>query len=423
MLNVNTQKNSSKLLWIIFLTIFIDMLGVGVLIPVFPLLVIKGSEFNIVPMGWNNSQAMIMAGWLLAIYPLSQFIFTPILGQFSDRYGRRKFLALSIFGTSVSYLLFAVAIHTRNLPLMFFSRFIDGASGGNISIAQAVIGDISQPAKRARNFGLIGVSIGIGFVFGPFIGGKLSDPELVSWFSAATPFEFTTLLSFINALLIVGLLPETLKIKNTHKIDYWRSFHNIIGLNKNLRLRKLIFSLFLFNAGFTFFSSFWGVVLQEVFEFKQGQVGNYFAYIGIMIILAQGGLVRRLSGKIAEYKVLPIAMIGMAISLFVNYIIPLNQPSLIYYIPPFIAIFAALCKAFGSALITKVSDSDKLGEAMGINSSANALGQAIPYLLAGYVAASHARLPVLVGVILTLLAGVFFFFNIKSFKTIEAIGK
>lgn len=423
MLNVNTQKNSSKLLWIIFLTIFIDMLGVGVLIPVFPLLIIKGSEFNIVPMGWNNSQAMIMAGWLLAIYPLSQFIFTPILGQFSDRYGRRKFLALSIFGTSVSYLLFAVAIHTRNLPLMFFSRFIDGASGGNISIAQAVIGDISQPAKRARNFGLIGVSIGIGFVFGPFIGGKLSDPELVSWFSAATPFEFTTLLSFINALLIVGLLPETLKIKNTHKIDYWRSFHNIIGLNKNLRLRKLIFSLFLFNAGFTFFSSFWGVVLQEVFEFKQGQVGNYFAYIGIMIILAQGGLVRRLSGKIAEYKVLPIAMIGMAISLFVNYIIPLNQPSLIYYIPPFIAIFAALCKAFGSALITKVSDSDKLGEAMGINSSANALGQAIPYLLAGYVAASHARLPVLVGVILTLLAGVFFFFNIKSFKTIEAIGK
>lgn len=423
MLNVNTQKNSSKLLWIIFLTIFIDMLGVGVLIPVFPLLIIKGSEFNIVPMGWNNSQAMIMAGWLLAIYPLSQFIFTPILGQLSDRYGRRKLLALSIFGTSVSYLLFAIAIHTRNLPLMFFSRFIDGASGGNISIAQAVIGDISQPAKRARNFGLIGVSIGIGFVFGPFIGGKLSDPELVSWFSAATPFEFTTLLSFINALLIVGLLPETLKIKNTHKIDYWRSFHNIVGLNKNLRLRKLIFSLFLFNAGFTFFSSFWGVVLQEVFEFKQGQVGNYFAYIGIMIILAQGGLVRRLSGKIAEYKVLPIAMIGMAISLFVNYIIPSNQPSLIYYIPPFIAIFAALCKAFGSALITKISDPDKLGEAMGINSSANALGQAIPYLLAGYVAASHARLPVLVGVILTLLAGVFFFFNIKSFKTVEAIGK
>lgn len=423
MLNVNTQKNSSKLLWIIFLTIFIDMLGVGVLIPVFPLLIIKGSEFNIVPMGWNNSQAMIMAGWLLAIYPLSQFIFTPILGQLSDRYGRRKLLALSIFGTSVSYLLFAIAIHTRNLPLMFFSRFIDGASGGNISIAQAVIGDISQPAKRARNFGLIGVSIGIGFVFGPFIGGKLSDPELVSWFSAATPFEFTTLLSFINVLLIVGLLPETLKIKNTLKIDYWRSFHNIIGLNKNLRLRKLIFSLFLFNAGFTFFSSFWGVVLQEVFEFKQGQVGNYFAYIGIMIILAQGGLVRRLSGKIAEYKVLPIAMIGMAISLFVNYIIPSNQPNLIYYIPPFIAIFAALCKAFGSALITKVSDPNKLGEAMGINSSANALGQAIPYLLAGYVAASHARLPVLVGVILTLLAGVFFFFNIKSFKTVEAIGK
>ncbi|AUR50981.1 MFS transporter [Aquella oligotrophica] len=420
---INHQKSSGKLLSLVFLTIFIDMLGVGVLIPVFPLLIIQGSEFNIVPIGWSNAQAMIMAGWLLAIYPLSQFIFTPILGQLSDHYGRRKLLALSIFGTSISYLLFAIAIHSKNLPLMFFSRFIDGASGGNISIAQAVIGDISKPDKRARNFGLIGVSIGIGFVFGPFIGGKLSDPELISWFGAATPFEFTTLLSFVNALLVLYLLPETLQIRNTRTIDYLRSIHNIIGLSANLQLRKLIFSLFLFNAGFTFFSSFWGVVLQEVFEFKQGQVGNYFAYIGVMIILAQGGLVRRLSGKIAEYKVLPIAMTGMAACLFVNYIIPSNQPNLIYYVPPFIAVCAALCKAFGSALITKVSEPDKLGEAMGINSSANALGQAIPYLLAGYVAASHARLPVLVGAILTIFAALFFFLHFKSFKIIEAVGK
>ncbi len=417
----NYQKSSGKLLSLVFLTIFIDMLGVGVLIPVFPLLIVQGSEFNIVPIGSSNAQAMIMAGWLLAVYPLSQFIFTPILGQLSDHYGRRKLLALSIFGTSVSYLLFAIAIHSKNLPLMFFSRFIDGASGGNISIAQAVIGDISTPNKRARNFGLIGVSIGIGFVFGPFIGGKLSDPELVSWFSAATPFEFTTLLSFLNALLVLYLLPETLQIKNTKTVDYLRSIHNIIGLNNNLQLRKLIFSLFLFNAGFTFFSSFWGVVLQEIFGFKQGQVGNYFAYIGIMIILAQGLFVRRLSGRVAENKILPLAMVGMAACLFANYIIPANNANLIYYVPPVIAICAALCKAFGSSLITRIADNGKIGEAMGMNSSANALGQAIPYLLSGYVAASYARLPVLVGAILTLFAAIFFLANYKSFVS-KAVG-
>jgi len=407
--------SSANILWITFLTIFIDMLGIGVLIPVFPMLVTKGSEFNVIPGSWTNQQALVMAGWLLATYPLMQFIFTPILGQLSDRYGRRNFLAISICGTAFSYLLFACAIHTKNIPLMFFSRIIDGISGGNISIAQAVIGDISKPEQRAKNFGLIGVAIGIGFVFGPFIGGKLSDPHLFSWFNAATPFEFTAILSLINAILVIIVLPETLKQRNSRPIDYIKSLHNIIGLSDNIQLRKLIYSLFLFNSGFTFFTTFWGVVLQEQFSFNQGQVGNFFAYSGIMIILAQGIFVRRLSGKVTDYKIIPIALLGLSLCLLANYMIPVNHGSWLYFIPPFVAIFAALAKAFSSAMIIRITSGDKLGEAMGINSSSNALAQAIPSLLAGYIAATHARLPVLIGAIVAGLGALLFVYNYRHF--------
>ncbi len=137
------QLSHNKALWVIFFTIFIDMLGIGILIPVFPLLITHGSEFRVTPASWSQAESFIFAGWLLAIFPILQFFCTPVLGQLSDKYGRRKLLLISISGTAFSYLLFAYGILTKNICLLFFSRMLDGASGGNISIAQAVIGDIS----------------------------------------------------------------------------------------------------------------------------------------------------------------------------------------------------------------------------------------------------------------------------------------
>ncbi len=412
-----SNSSTKSTLWTIFLTIFIDMLGMGILIPIFPMLILTGSEFKVIPDSWTTAQGFAMAGWLLASYPLTQFFFTPILGQISDKYGRQKILALSIFGTSISYLLFAIAIHTKNIPLMFFSRILDGATGGNISIAQAVIGDISEAKKRARNFGLVGISIGSGFVFGPFIGGKLSDPHLVAWFNAATPFWFTCIISLVNSVLVLILLPETLQKINRESIDLKKPINNIIKIFKTQELKSIIPATFLFNAGFTFFTTFWGIVLADEYGFSQGAIGNFYAYSGIMIILAQGGVVRRISGKIADYKVLNVSIIGTGFCLLANYLVPLNHPACIYYVPPLLAVFVATTKAFSSALITRVTPPGKLGEAMGINSSANALAQAFPAVLAGYIAAHHARLPVLVGTFTTILGGIYFVMFFKSTRS------
>jgi len=411
-------RQKKKILPIIFLTVFIDMLGIGLLVPVFPMLVVPLSPFRITPISWSIQDGFVMAGWLMAAYPLAQFICTPILGQLADKYGRRKILGLSISGTFVSYLLFALAIVTKNLPLLFFARILDGCSGGNISVAQAVIGDISEPAERAKNFGLIGVALGLGFVFGPFLGGKLSDSTVISWFNISTPFIFAAILSLINVLLIIFILPETLSVRINRRINLTRPLHNIIKAFKLKELRSILPAVFMFNAGFTFFTTFWGIILANEYGFNQGRIGNFFAYMGIMIILAQGLVVRRLSGIVRDYSVLRYSIIGTGICLLAYYFIPTSTVSLIYYIPPFLAVFVALTKAFSAALITRITPDAIRGEVMGINSSVGALAQAIPAVLAGYVATYYAIMPVLFGSITAIIGGILFIlmFNTERFS-------
>ena len=207
---------NNKVLFAVVFTIFIDLLGIGILIPVIPqLLANPASPFYLLAQGVSIKTGYIILGFLTAIFPLMQFFATPLLGELSDRFGRKPVLAISLLGTCISYILFAIGILTKNLPLLFVSRGFDGITGGNIAVAQAAIADVSTPENRAKNFGLMGAAFGIGFILGPYIGGKLSDPNLISWFNAATPFWFAALLCFANVLSVVFLLPETHKHKKS----------------------------------------------------------------------------------------------------------------------------------------------------------------------------------------------------------------
>ena len=199
----------------IFLTVFIDLLGFGILIPVFPLLISPGSPFRVTPEGWSFTQGLIMLGWLQAIFPFCIFIAAPILGQLSDRYGRKPVLAFSIFGTAVGYVLFAIGISTANIPLLFAARALDGITGGNLAVAQAAIGDVSTHENRAKNFGMLGAAFGLGFIIGPYLGGRLSTPatsfyglfDTPSWFGATTPFWFAAILSHANCTSNMTMFP------------------------------------------------------------------------------------------------------------------------------------------------------------------------------------------------------------------------
>lgn len=405
------DKLLNKALPTVLFTIFIDVLGIGILIPVLPLLVLPGPE-QVIPASWSITSGFIVLGWLTAIYPLMQFIATPILGQLSDKYGRKKVLSFSLLGTAIGYVLFAIGVITQNLPLLFFARALDGVTGGNLSVAQAVIADVSPPEKRTRNFGLIGAMFGLGFVLGPYIGAKLASPGInfyglfntPSWFNAATPFWFTAGLSLINVLLVVFRLPETLKVRNKLlNLHPAQAFKNIMKAATYPGLRVVFPSVFLYWGGFTFFTTFFQVLLIQKLGFVQNNVGDYFAFIGICIAVTQGAITPFVARYFKNYQVLRVSMVGTGLSLFA--LLFAHNTTQLLLVTPFFAMFNGLTIANLASLVSNSVGDDIQGEVLGINASVQALAQAIPAAMTGYIASVGINTPVQVGGTIMICAG------------------
>jgi MFS transporter, DHA1 family, tetracycline resistance protein len=399
---------------VIVFTVFVDMLGFGILIPVIPLLLADpASSYYLLAKNVDYSQGYILLGFLTAVFPIGQFFATPILGELSDKFGRKNILAISLAGTCISYLIFALGIFTKNIPLLFLSRFFDGITGGNIAVAQAAIADITTPKNRAKNFGLLGAAFGVGFIIGPFIGGKLSDPHIVSWFTATTPFLFAALLSFVNIVSVLLLFPETLKIRSKDKVIRWaRALGNIMHAYSMEKLRVLFLTNFLVQAGFSFFITFFSVYLIHKFNFSQGNIGDFFAYIGIWVAFTQVFLTRFIGTKFTDVNILRVTLLGTAIMVF-SYLFPTASWQFIFLVP-FFAAFNGLTQANSSALVSKSVDATIQGEVMGVNSSVQALAQAIPPILSGYIASNLSpEAPIFVAVVVLFIAWLVFFMLYK----------
>lgn len=397
-----SNKSHSNALAIIFLIVFVDLVGFGILIPVIPLLLTAPhSSYYLLPPGTPVGYGYLLLGILTAVYPLMQFISAPVLGQLSDRYGRKRLLAISVLGTCVSYILFAFGIVIGNLPLLFIARGVDGITGGNLSIAQAAMADITKPENRAKNFGLIGAAFGLGFILGPFLGGQLSNPQLVSWFNASTPFFFAAILSFVEMLLIIFVLPETLEKPDTSlHLNVRQSIDNISDAFNRKNIRAILAIAFFDNLGFTFFTTFIAVFYIAKFNFNQGDIGNMFAYVGICFALAQLFILRRLP-KNKDYEILELGIFGSAVMLF-GYL-AITAPWQLIIVIPIFSIFNGFVQAYLPAIISRSADRKIQGRILGITASVYSLGQIVPPLLAGYIAEiSSPQVPLYIAAIVTL---------------------
>src|SRR6476619_6168566 len=284
---------------VIFTTVFIDLVGFGIVIPVLPFYA-EGSRFNATPR---------TVGLLFASYSLMQLICSPILGRLSDKHGRRPVLLISIIGTGIGFLFLGFA---TTLWMLFVGRILDGITGGNISTAQAYIADVTTKEDRAKGLGLIGAAFGLGFVLGPAIGGILSR-----W-GVAVPFFFAAGLCFANAVLLYFTLPET--VTPDHPARQSAAGGRGIGqLIKSLKQPRLAFVLtiyFLFVVAFSIMTTSFSLFTMFRFGYDAQHTGYLFAYVGIIAVIIQGGLIGRLVKRFGELPLVIVGALFFAGSLF-----------------------------------------------------------------------------------------------------------
>jgi len=284
---------------VIFTTVFIDLVGFGIVIPVLPFYA-EGSRFNATPR---------TVGLLFASYSVMQLIFSPILGRLSDKYGRRPVLLISIIGTGIGFLILGFA---NTLWLLFVGRILDGITGGNISTAQAYIADITTPENRAKGMGLIGAAFGLGFVFGPAIGGILSR-----W-GVGVPFLFAAALCFANALLLYFTLPETVTPDHPARVSAagGRGLAQLLQSLRNPRLAYVLIIYFLFIVAFSIMTTSFSLFTMFRFGYDAQHTGYLFAYVGILAVIVQGGLIGRLVKRFGELSLVIVGAFLFAGSLF-----------------------------------------------------------------------------------------------------------
>lgn len=411
---------SKKTISIIFFTLFIDLIGFAMLIPIVPqLLANPNAPFYLLPKGMSIASGYILLGYLLAIFPFMQFLTTPILGQLSDKYGRKKILAFSILGTCLSYIIFAWGLIVKDIVILFVARAFAGLAGGNIAVAQAAVADITSPENRAKSFALVGGAMGLGVIFGPIIGGKLSDPAILSWFDSATPFWFATILSFLNFISVSLFFPEThTNLNNDTKIIWHKAFTNISKAYSISHLRINFSSHFLFQLGYAFFLTFISVLMIHKFNYTQGNLGNWFTFIGICAALSQILLAKLLSKKFSEYNILKVSYVGAGITILLFFFS--TAPIELYLIGFFCAPFIALSQSFTSGLISRSVGGKIQGEILGITASIQGLALSIPPILAGYIAGKFTpESPILVSSIVIIAGGILFLIFYKPYTQLE----
>lgn len=377
----------------------------GIVIPVIAVVILE-NEGGLLPASLSFEWRPIVLGLLIAAYPLAQFVGSPLLGAISDHAGRRKVLITVLLGSCVGYCLFALGLLWHSLPLLFASRIIDGFGGGSVAVAISAIADISREEEKARNFGLIGTAFGLGFIFGPYIGGRLSDPTTLSWFTYATPFWLAAMLCAINALLVIFWLPETLRTSINTKISMLTGVLNIRKAWNMPNIRTMFVVSFVLAFGFNFFTQFFQVFLIEKFHFSQKQIGDLFAYIGLWIVLTQGVILRPISRWFSPTGILSVSVFCLAAALPLL-VIP-GHPGGLYFILPLIAIFQGLIQPTSIAVVSNLATKDSQGEVMGIYQSIQSLGIAIPPIIAGFFVTVHRNMPTLVAAVCTLVAWVIF---------------
>ena len=372
--------NNKKLISVI-LVVFIDLLGFSLILPLLP--------YYAATFGANG----FVTGLLVASYAAMQFIGAPLLGRMSDRYGRRPILLISIAGTSIGFLVLGFA---NALWMLFASRIIDGLTGGNLSVAQAYISDVTDAQDRAKGLGLVGAAFGLGFIIGPVSGGLLSQ-----W-GYGVPAFAAAALSLVNLLLVYFWLPESLTPEKRAEMPERRPAVNLNGLLVALRrpfTGSLLITRFFFGLAFAIFQTIFALYALSRFHLTAVQTGYILTYVGVLSVVTQGFLVGRITRRVREDILIGVCVVVMAFGLLGWALAPSVLFLLVIMAPT--AVAGGLLNTILTSTLTKAVEPQEVGGIIGVSTSIESLTRVIAPILGGYLLVAYgAWAPGLFGAIL-----------------------
>jgi len=296
------MKSNKTALLFIFITILVDVIGIGIILPIIPELIMELT-------GEGNHMAIIYGMWLTTAFAGMQFLFSPVLGEISDRYGRRPILLLALLGLSIDYMIHAWA---PTIAWLFLGRFLAGITGASFTVASAYIADVSTKENKAKNFGLIGAAFGIGFIIGPGIGGFFGEIDI------RLPFYIAAGLTFSNFLFGYFFVPESLTPENRRQIDYMKMIPGVslVALRNYKGILLLISAFFLANLAGQALPSTWSYYGIERYEWNPRQIGLSLMVVGLLVAIVQGFLVGILVKKFGKRKVITFGFLLWTVGMF-----------------------------------------------------------------------------------------------------------
>ncbi len=370
-------------LFLMALTIFIDFTGFGLVIPLLPF---WAEHLGAGPLG---------VGLILTTYALAQFVFTPILGTLSDRYGRKRIIFISLCIEVISFALTALA---GSLPILLIARVIGGIGASNIGSAQAVVSDVTPPEKRAAGMGMIGAAIGMGFVVGPALGG------IFSTHGGTLPFWIALGMAAINALLVFFLLPETRKKQEnaSRPAGLGMLFSSWGRVTRHRAIVSLVLVNLLYTLAFTGMETVFPLLTQKNFGWGATQNGYVFTYVGMIIVLMQGGLVRQLVKRWGERNLMLFGLVLLGLGLIL--LIWSSSLALLLVSVGILSIGDGAVTPTSSAVLSLISPTSEQGEILGFSQGIGGLGRTIGPLIAGTLFSVGPAFPFLAGGIFAVLA-------------------
>lgn len=296
------MKSKRTALLFIFITILVDVIGIGIILPIIPDLIMELT-------GEGTHMAVIYGMWLTTAFAGMQFLFSPVLGEISDKYGRRPILLIALFGLSIDYLIHAWA---PSLMWLFVGRFLAGITGASFTVASAYIADISTKENKAKNFGLIGAAFGLGFIIGPGIGGFFGEIDI------RLPFYIAAGLTFANFLFGWFFVPESLPVENRRPMNLLKMIPGVslVSLRNYKGVLLLIFAFFLANLAGQALPSTWSYYGIERYDWSPKEIGLSLMVVGLLVAIAQGFLVGVLVKKLGKKNVIILGFLLWTIGMF-----------------------------------------------------------------------------------------------------------